>query len=240
MDSSPCASHPSEYCGQSKVDVSWSAFPLPASRLPAFPVTGGDRRSPNALVSLLATCNHEHHQVPCRCPGTTCCIHGYSRRQQVEDWIAQIKAKYDRLDGAANIAGVIGKDHGAKAVADLDDNEWDRIIGVNFTGLMYCLRAELNHIVDGGSIVNMASIHATTGLALHGAYAANKHGVLGLTRAAAKGNGHREVRVNMMQGHWDRVSCKSNGTQRAVRCDGKSYASHMANIGLQYIHTPCF
>ncbi|KAL4976211.1 short chain dehydrogenase/ reductase [Aspergillus desertorum] len=136
-------------------------------------------------------------------------------RQQVEGWITEIIARYHRLDGAANIAGVIGKDHGVKAVADLDDDEWHKIIAVNLTGTMYCLRAELNHIVDGGSIVNIASIHATTGLANHSAYAASNHGVLGLTRAAAKENGHREIRVNavapgpiytpMMQGHWDRM-----------------------------------
>ncbi|GMF75194.1 unnamed protein product [Aspergillus oryzae] len=86
-----------------------------------------------------------------------------SNKQQVENWIADIKTKYHRLDGAANIAGVIGKDHGIKTVAELEDDEWNKIISVNLTGTMYCLRAELNHIVDGGSIVNMASIHATTG-----------------------------------------------------------------------------
>lgn len=52
-------------------------------------------------------------------------------------------------------------------------------------------------------------------MAYHGAYAASKHGVLGLTRAAAKENGAREVRVNavapgpiytpMMQKHWDAI-----------------------------------
>lgn len=86
-----------------------------------------------------------------------------SNKQQVIDWIDGIKNTFHRLDGAANIAGVIGKDHGMKAVAELDDDEWDTIIGVNLTGMMYCLRAELKNIADGGSIVNMASIHATTG-----------------------------------------------------------------------------
>jgi NAD(P)-dependent dehydrogenase (short-subunit alcohol dehydrogenase family) len=52
-------------------------------------------------------------------------------------------------------------------------------------------------------------------MANHGAYAASKHGILGLTRAAAKENGAREVRVNavapgpvytpMMQKHWDNI-----------------------------------
>jgi NAD(P)-dependent dehydrogenase (short-subunit alcohol dehydrogenase family) len=100
-------------------------------------------------------------------PGSACRVHGHtsrlSNRQQVDNWISDIKAKYHRLDGAANVAGIIGKDHGVKSVAELDDDEWFKILNVNLTGLMYCLRAELNHISDGGSIVNMASIHATTG-----------------------------------------------------------------------------
>ncbi|KAM0282354.1 hypothetical protein ACHAQH_003033 [Verticillium albo-atrum] len=131
----------------------------------------------------------------------------------VDAWISGIVAEFGTLDGAANIAGVIGKDHGIKPVADLDDDGWHKIIGVNLTGLMYCLRAELKTVANGGSIVNMASIHSTTGMANHGAYAASKHGVLGLTRAAAKENGKREVRVNavapgsiytpMMQSYWD-------------------------------------
>jgi NAD(P)-dependent dehydrogenase (short-subunit alcohol dehydrogenase family) len=87
-----------------------------------------------------------------------------SSKDQVERWIAGIKVQFGRLDAAANIAGVVGKDHGKKAVSELDDDEWDMIIGVNLTGTMYCLRAELQHISPKGSIVNMASIHATNGL----------------------------------------------------------------------------
>ncbi|KAI1024855.1 hypothetical protein LB504_009955 [Fusarium proliferatum] len=107
-----------------------------------------------------------------------------SQRPQVEDWLDATVEKYGRLDGAANVAGIIGKHHGLRAVAELEDEEWHKIIAVNLTGTMYCLRAQLNRVVDGGSIVN------------HGAYDASKHGIVGLTRAAAKENGHREVRVN--------------------------------------------
>lgn len=86
-----------------------------------------------------------------------------ANKQEVDSWIAEIQDKHGRLDGAANVAGVVGKDHGKNSVAELNDDEWHKIIGVNLTGLMYCLRGELNTISDGGSIVNMASIHATTG-----------------------------------------------------------------------------
>jgi NAD(P)-dependent dehydrogenase (short-subunit alcohol dehydrogenase family) len=87
-----------------------------------------------------------------------------SNRSEVDAWIHAIVEEHGRLDGAANIAGVIGLQHSIGSVADLENEEWDRIIRVNLTGCMYCLRAELKHVVDGGSIVNMASIHSLTGM----------------------------------------------------------------------------
>lgn len=86
-----------------------------------------------------------------------------SKRAEVDAWIESITETYGRIDGAANVAGIIGKSHGRDAVTDLDDAEWNRILSVNLTGMMYCLRAELRKVVDGGSIVNVSSIHGTKG-----------------------------------------------------------------------------
>ncbi|KAL7956662.1 hypothetical protein V8C34DRAFT_287819 [Trichoderma compactum] len=136
-----------------------------------------------------------------------------SKRKEVDAWIESIVKEHGRLDGAANVAGVIGKYHGVSPVSELDDDEWDRIIGVNLTGTMYCMRAELRNMNDRGSIVNVSSIHGLRGFARHGAYDASKHGIVGLTRAAALENGEREIRVNsvapgaiytpLMQKNWD-------------------------------------
>lgn len=87
-----------------------------------------------------------------------------SKRHEVDVWITGIIEQFGKLDGAANIAGVIGENHSKGSIADLEDDEWERIIGVNLTGCMYCLRAELRVISDGGAIVNMASIHGTNGM----------------------------------------------------------------------------
>lgn len=84
-------------------------------------------------------------------------------RREVDTWIEGIVSTFGRLDGAANVAGIIGKAHGKDAVVDLDDDEWDHILKVNLTGMMYSLRAELRSVVDGGSIVNVASIHGVKG-----------------------------------------------------------------------------
>lgn len=86
-----------------------------------------------------------------------------SKRAEVEAWIDGIVKEFGQLDGAANIAGIIGKHHSIHSVGELEDDEWDKIIAVNLTGCMYCMRAELRNIKDGGSIVNMASIQGITG-----------------------------------------------------------------------------
>ncbi|PVH99932.1 NAD(P)-binding protein [Periconia macrospinosa] len=164
-----------------------------------------------------------------------------SSKMQVEEWIKTIVDKYGNLYGAVNVAGYIGKDHGVKPVAELDDEEWNRIIAVNLTGCMYCLREELKNIARGGSIVNVSSIHGTVGMANYGAYDASKHGVIGLTKAAAKENGGAEIRVNavapgaiytpMMQKFWD----KSNRPKDAPFDDPTSFqrqgtAEEVANV----------
>lgn len=87
-----------------------------------------------------------------------------SKRDEVDGWIDEILRMFGRLDGAANVAGVIGKGHGIKSVAELEDDEWNKIMAVNLTGFMYCFRKELQNIVDGGSIVNVSSIHGTKGI----------------------------------------------------------------------------
>ncbi|EJT69702.1 3-oxoacyl-[acyl-carrier-protein] reductase [Gaeumannomyces tritici R3-111a-1] len=136
-----------------------------------------------------------------------------SRRAEVDGWVEGIFARFGRLDGAANVAGVIGRVHGKTAVADMDDAEWDRILAVNVTGTMYCMRAQLRRMADRGSIVNVASIHGLKGFAYHAAYDASKHAVIGLTKAAALEVGDREIRINavapgaiytpLMQKNWD-------------------------------------
>ncbi|KAJ5692463.1 hypothetical protein N7462_001886 [Penicillium macrosclerotiorum] len=118
----------------------------------------------------------------------------------VNDWIGATVARFGRLDGAANMAGTIGPQHGVGRFVDMDDAEWDMLVRVNLSGMMYSLRAELQAIMasapgGAGSIVNAASIQGIRGFALHVAYATTKHGVVGLTRSVAKEVGPA-IRVN--------------------------------------------
>jgi NAD(P)-dependent dehydrogenase (short-subunit alcohol dehydrogenase family) len=116
--------------------------------------------------------------------------------EAVDNWIAKTVSHFGQLDGAVNLAGVIGPSIGVKGVAELSDEEWDFVSGVNLTGTFKCLRAQLKAINDGGSIVNAASIAGIRGFAFNPAYTASKHGVVGLTKGSAKEVGNRNIRVN--------------------------------------------
>ena len=79
-----------------------------------------------------------------------------------------------------------------------DDELWQRIIGVNLSGVFYCTRAALPSMIGRGwgRVINVASVAAKTGAPYISAYAASKHGVLGLTRAAALEVAEKGVTVN--------------------------------------------
>lgn len=117
----------------------------------------------------------------------------------VEAWTASIISKYGKLNGAANLAGVIGKSIGIANVEEIEEDEWDFILGVNLNGVNNCLKSQIKALTkggNGGSIVNAASIAGVIGLPKNAAYVASKHAVVGLTKAAAKECGGRNIRVN--------------------------------------------
>lgn len=117
-------------------------------------------------------------------------------RKAVEAWIAKTVETYGKLDGAANLAGVIGKQNNMAKIEDIDDADWDFVIGVNQKGLLNCLRAQIPHFNDGGSIVNAASVAGVIGFKQNASYVASKHAVVGLTKVAAKELGSRQIRCN--------------------------------------------
>ncbi|KAH6990263.1 hypothetical protein EDB80DRAFT_897848 [Ilyonectria destructans] len=117
-------------------------------------------------------------------------------RAQVEAWIKTTVDTFGKLDGAANLAGVIGKHINKTAIQDIDDEDWDFVVGVNQKGLLNCLRAQIPHFNDGGSIVNAASVAGLIGFPRNASYVASKHAVLGLTKTAAKELGPRQIRCN--------------------------------------------
>ncbi|KAL6244276.1 hypothetical protein RBB50_008518 [Rhinocladiella similis] len=115
---------------------------------------------------------------------------------QVDQWIASTVKHFSKLSGGVNLAGIVGKEFGRKAAHEVSDHDFNLVMKINVNGVMACQRAQLQHIEDGGSIVNAASVSGKMGIPQALAYAASKHAVIGLTRVAAVENGHRRVRVN--------------------------------------------
>ncbi|KAF1357565.1 NAD(P)-binding protein [Lizonia empirigonia] len=119
-----------------------------------------------------------------------------SQRQQVDSWISATVEVFGKLDGCANLAGVIGKQSNVVPIENVDDDDWEFIYGVNVIGLRNCLRAQIPHMNTGGSIVNASSILGLIGAANNLAYASSKHAVVGMTRVAAKELGPKKIRCN--------------------------------------------
>ena len=118
------------------------------------------------------------------------------KSEEVDGWIATTVAKFGKLDGAVNLAGIIPKNINIDDVETLNNEDWQMTIDVNLTGVMYSMRAQIRQMKEGGSIVNAASIGGIAGFPKNSAYTATKHAVIGLTRSAAKEVGDRRIRVN--------------------------------------------
>jgi NAD(P)-dependent dehydrogenase (short-subunit alcohol dehydrogenase family) len=114
---------------------------------------------------------------------------------EVEALVSGTVKVYGRLDVAFNNAGIEGS---PAAVADLSEENWQRVLNVNLTGAFLCMKYEIEQMSKQGSgaIVNNASILGHVGFANAAAYVAAKHGLLGLTKCAALEYSARGIRVN--------------------------------------------
>ena len=118
-----------------------------------------------------------------------------SDSDRVTEAMEAVVSDLGRVDIVVANAGIGGEQ---KPTAEYSDASWHKVIGVNLDGVFYTQRAGIQAMRrnGGGSVINMASILGQVGFAMSSAYVAAKHGVLGMTKAAAWEHAADGVRVN--------------------------------------------
>ena len=135
------------------------------------------------LLELVA--EHEGHDIVSVVANVT----------QQKDIAAIVKAAGERIDGLANVAGIMDN---MTPLHEVSDDVWDRVVAVNMTGLFKLTRAVLPAMLGAhaGSIVNITSEAGLRGSAAGLAYTASKHAVVGMTKSTAFMYGPQGIRVN--------------------------------------------
>jgi NAD(P)-dependent dehydrogenase (short-subunit alcohol dehydrogenase family) len=119
-----------------------------------------------------------------------------SSATDIQRLVAAAVKRHGRLDGAFNNAGI---SQGGAAMADVREETFDRLLAVNLKGVWLAMRAEIRTMLAAGSpgaIVNTSSVGGMRGGPGLSGYAATKHAVVGLTRAAAHDYGAHGLRIN--------------------------------------------
>jgi len=144
-----------------------------------------------------------------------------SSRESVEQMFSEVRSSLDReVDVLVNNAGVAE----SATFVNTTDELWQKHLSINLSGTFYCTRAALPSMLKAGwgRIINIASIAGKTGAPYIAAYAASKHGVMGLTRSLAVEVGPSGVTVNAICPGYVDTEMVSRGIERITTRTGRS------------------
>jgi NAD(P)-dependent dehydrogenase (short-subunit alcohol dehydrogenase family) len=143
--------------------------------------------------SAINTVLKELEAFECRTHGAVVDV---SDSAAVETAMDDVMGTLGHVDIAVCNAGIGGE---AASSGDYSDEGWHKVIDVNLDGVFFTQRAAIRAMRTagrGGSVINMASILGAVGFATASAYTAAKHGVVGLTQAAAWEHAADNIRIN--------------------------------------------
>lgn len=114
---------------------------------------------------------------------------------EVREFVREAREWMGGVDVLVNCAGEFGP---RGRIEDVEDDDWERALGVNLSGAFYCIRevAPVLRAQRSGVIVNIACTAARAGLPRRASYVAAKAGLLGLTMSVARDLGPDNVRCN--------------------------------------------
>lgn len=120
-----------------------------------------------------------------------------SKGNEVKEMLKRTIETYGQLDFAHNNAGILGM---KAPTAECTEKNWDRVLNINLKGVWLCMKYEIPQMLKqgGGAIVNTSSVLGLKGSPYFPAYVASKHGIVGLTKAAAIEYAKAGIRVNVV------------------------------------------
>ncbi|MBW8294329.1 SDR family oxidoreductase [Sphingopyxis sp.] len=170
-------------------------------------------------------------------PGMSGSVTDVGVRAEVEALFGDVRAQVGDLTILVNVVGMAGP---RAAIEDLDEDEWDKTIAVNLSGMFYTMKRAVPMLKanGGGSIVNFSTCSTRTGIPFRAPYIASKAGVEGLTKNSARELGPSGIRVNAILPGIINNDRFRFIVQRNVDATGRSFED-IENDYLKYVSLRC-